>query len=158
MEPFVDFKTEIIFLVHLAISALLGGFIGYDRERDGNQAGIRTYAAVCLGSTIFTLISTHITIDPGSSARIIANIVTGIGFLGAGIIYRSNEKPGVQGLTTAATVWATAGVGVAVALDMFVVAVSSSLFLYFLLSLHHRKWYVKWKNKIRSQNNEYDDE
>lgn len=158
MEPFVDFETEIMYLIHLTISAVLGGFIGYDRERDGNQAGIRTYAAVCLGSTIFTLISTHLVADPGSASRIIANIVTGIGFLGAGIIYRSSSKPGVQGLTTAATVWATAGIGVAVALDMFVVAVSSSVFLYFLLSLHHRKWYISWKNKIKNQRNDYDDD
>lgn len=158
MESFVDFKTELMFLLHLTISALLGGFIGYDRERDGNRAGIRTYAAVCMGSTIFTLIATHLVHDPGSESRIIANIVTGIGFLGAGIIYRSNNKPGVQGLTTAATIWAAAGVGVAVALNMFVVAICSSVFLYFLLSLHHRKWYVRWKNKIRSEKSEYEDD
>lgn len=149
MEALVDIKTELIFVLHLIISVLLGGFIGYDRERDGNNAGIRTYAAVCLGATIFTVISTHLNGDAGSSSRIIATIITGIGFLGAGIIYRGDAKSGIQGLTSAATIWATAAVGVAVALNMFLVAVSSSLILFGLLSLHHQKWYIAWKEKVK---------
>lgn len=152
MELLVDFKTEFVFILHLIISVLLGGFIGYDRERDGNDAGIRTYAAVCLGATIFTLIATHLKGDMGSSSRIIANIITGIGFLGAGIVYRNSTKEGVQGLTSAATIWATAAVGVAVALNMFIVAVMSALMIYGLLSLHHQAWYIKWKRSIRHAN------
>lgn len=158
MEGLVDIKTELMFTLHLVISVLLGGLIGYDRERDGSHAGIRTYAAVCLGATMFTLVATHLKGDTGSASRIIATIVTGIGFLGAGIIYKSAEKSGVQGLTTAATVWATASVGVAVALNMFVVAILSSIVLYGLLSLHHRKWYIRWKKKIRHKNNVHDEE
>lgn len=158
MEGLVDIKTELTFTLHLVVSVLLGGFIGYDRERDGSHAGIRTYAAVCLGATMFTLVATHLKGDPGSASRIIANIITGIGFLGAGIIYKSNGNSGVQGLTTAATVWATAGVGVAIALNMFVVAVLASMVLYGLLSLHHRKWYIRWKGKIRHKNGVHDEE
>lgn len=149
MEALVDFKTELIFILHLLISVVLGGFIGYDRERDGNNAGIRTYAAVCLGATIFTIIATHLKGDAGSSSRIIATIITGIGFLGAGIIYRSDAKAGVQGLTSAATIWATAAVGVAVALNMFMVAIMSALILYGILSLHHQEWYIKWKESVK---------
>lgn len=152
MELLVDFKTELAFVLHLIISIVLGGFIGYDRERDGNDAGVRTYAAVCLGATIFTLIATHLKGDTGSSSRIIANIITGIGFLGAGIVYRNSTKEGVQGLTSAATMWATAAVGVAVALNMFIVAVMSALMIYALLSLHHQAWYIKWKSSIRHAN------
>ncbi len=154
MEALVDFKTELIFILHLIISVLLGSFIGYDRERDGNNAGIRTYAAVCLGATIFTIIATHVKGDPGSSSRIIATIITGIGFLGAGIIYRGDAQSGVQGLTSAATIWATAAVGVAVALNMFLVAVMSALILYGILCLHHQKWYIKWKESVKNQHAE----
>ncbi|MBI3521068.1 MAG: MgtC/SapB family protein [Bacteroidetes bacterium] len=149
MKGLVDIQTELIIILHLIISVLLGGLIGYDRERDGNNAGIRTYAAVCLGATVFTSIASHLIGEPGSSSRIIANIITGIGFLGAGIIFRGDPKTGVQGLTSAATIWATAAVGVAIALNMFVIAVFSSLTLFFLLSLHHYKWYMRWKEKIK---------
>lgn len=154
MKGLVDIQTELIIILHLIIAVLLGGLIGYDRERDGNNAGIRTYAAVCLGATVFTTIACHLTGDPGSSSRIIANIITGVGFLGAGIIYRGDVKTGVQGLTSAATIWATAGVGVAVALNMFIIAIFSSLALFFLLSLHHQKWYIRWKEKIKHSHSE----
>lgn len=86
MKGLVDIQTELTIILHLIISVLLGGLIGYDRERDGNNAGIRTYAAVCLGATVFTSVANHLTGDPASASRIIANIITGIGFLGAGII------------------------------------------------------------------------
>lgn len=154
MEGLVDIKTELIIALHLLIAILLGGLIGYDRERDGNNAGIRTYIAVCLGATIFTTISCHITNDLTAPSRIIANIITGIGFLGAGIIYRGDAKSGVQGLTSAATIWATAAVGVAIALNMFIIAVFSALTLYFILSLHHYKWYIRWKASIKHKHNE----
>lgn len=149
LKGLVDIQTELIIILHLVIAVALGGFIGYDRERDGNNAGIRTYASVCLGATVFTSVATHLVGDPGSASRIIANIITGIGFLGAGIIYRGDAKSGVQGLTSAATIWATAGVGVAVALNMFIIAIFSSVVLFYILSLHHQRWYVKWKEKIK---------
>jgi len=154
MIGLVDIQTELVIILHLIISILLGGLIGYDRERDGNNAGIRTYAAVCLGATVFTSVANHISGDPGSVSRIVANIITGIGFLGAGIIFRGDAKTGVQGLTSAATIWATAAVGVAVAVNMFIIAVFSALMLFFILSLHHYKWYMKWKEKIKHKRHE----
>lgn len=86
--------------------------------------------------------------DPGAASRVIANIVTGVGFLGAGIIYRNNNAGTSHGLTTAATIWCTAAVGVAIGLDMFIIALVGAVTLYFLLSLHHRKWYIRWKKKM----------
>lgn len=154
MKSLIDIQTELIIIIHLIVSIILGGIVGYDRERDGNNAGIRTYSAVCLGATVFTSIANHLNGDIGATSRIIANIITGIGFLGAGIIYRGDSKMGVQGLTSAATIWATAAVGVAVALNMFVIAVFSTFTLYFLLSLHHYKWYVNWKEKIKHKHHE----
>ena len=94
--------------------------------------GIRTYAADSLGSCCFGLISTYAAgeHDPG---RIAAQVVSGIGFLGAGVILR--ERGQVKGLTTAATLWATASVGMAVSFGMYILGVLSSMFLFVLLSM-----------------------
>jgi len=106
----------------LFISAVLGGFIGWERERRGRPAGLRTHLLVCVGVTLIMLVSEHIfvqyqgykqdsilRIDP---ARIASHVVTGIGFLGAGTIMRF--KASVRGLTTAASLWVVAGIGLAI--------------------------------------------
>ncbi len=142
----MDIKIEIIMVAQLFIALLLGAFIGLEREVHGNSAGIRTYAAVTLGAALFTLIGIHAT-DVTAASRIVANIVTGIGFLGAGIIYKDSNKGLTFGLTTASTIWATAAVGVAVAYNMYLIAVSATVAIYFLLALHHFKWYNKLKNR-----------
>jgi putative Mg2+ transporter-C (MgtC) family protein len=89
--------------VQAIVAALLGGFIGWERERHGREAGIRTYAAVSLGACLFGLVSTHLS-EIGDKARIAAQVVSGVGFLGAGVILRDAGQ--VTGLTTAATLWA----------------------------------------------------
>jgi len=145
----MDIKLELIIVAKFLASFLLGAFIGYDREKHSKDAGIRTYAAVCIGATLFTSIAEHIANDPAAVSRIIANIITGVGFLGAGIIYRNNNEGISYGLTTAATIWGTAAVGIAIGLDMYIIAIVSAFTLYFLLSLHHYKWYIKWKDKMK---------
>ncbi len=147
MDLTIDVNKELITVAKLLLSFILGGFIGYDRERKGKDAGIRTYAAVCLGATIFTSIAEHFTDDAGAS-RVIANVIVGIGFLGAGIISRNGNQKSSNGLTTAATVWCTAAVGVAIGLNMYIIATFSSLVLYGLLSLDNQRWYLKWKRKV----------
>ncbi|MFF5384310.1 MgtC/SapB family protein [Pedobacter suwonensis] len=144
----MDLDNEWDILLRLFAAFILGGIIGLDRERHGRSAGIRTYAAVCLGAALFTAIGEHMG-DMAAASRIIANIIVGIGFLGAGIIYKNEQTNSSQGLTTAATIWCTAGIGVAVGLNMFVIAIAAACGIYFLLSLHHQKWYVKWKNKMK---------
>lgn len=144
----MDIRIELIIASKLIISFLLGAFIGFDRERHGAAAGIRTYAAVCIGATLFTAIAGHLVGDTGAASRVIANIITGVGFLGAGIIYRNASAGTSHGLTTAATVWCTAAVGVAIGLNMYIIAVVAAASLYFLLSLHHQSWYIKWKRKM----------
>ncbi|GAA4764254.1 MULTISPECIES: MgtC/SapB family protein [Flavobacterium] len=144
----MDINAELIIISKLIISFLLGGFIGLDREKHGRDAGIRTYSAVCIGATLFTAITAHLVNNPADTSRVIANIITGVGFLGAGIIYRNSSTGSSSGLTTAATVWCTSAVGVAVGLNMFIIAIIGAIALYFLLSLHHLKWYVKWKEKM----------
>ena len=148
---FVDINNELIIVLKTLLAFAAGGFIGYDRERQGRDAGMRTYAAVCLGATLFTSIAEHIS-DAAAASRIIANIVVGIGFLGAGIIYKDNTTNKSMGLTTAATVWCTAAVGVTIGLDFYIISIVATGALYFLLSLPHYKWYDKWLNNIKRGN------
>lgn len=145
---------ECIIVIKLVTGTVLGGIIGYDRERRGIDAGIRTYAAVCLGGTLFTSVAEHLE-DLTAMSRIIANIVMGIGFLGAGIIHRNVSSNTSHGLTTAATLWCTAAVGVAVGLRMIMIAVTAVAILYFLLSLERQKWYIQWKIKLKGKRDKY---
>lgn len=150
----LEIRDQLFIAMQILIAMLLGGAIGFERERDGKVAGIRTYAAVCMGACIFTLIGVHLMSNDGSS-RIVANIITGIGFLGAGIIFQDQDTNRTTGLTTAATVWATAAVGVAVGYSLYAIAIISSAAIYFLLSLHHVKWFLRWTRNIRKR--EHDD-
>lgn len=150
----MDIEVELIIVSKLLIAFIIGAFIGLDRERHGRDAGIRTYAAVCIGATLFTAIAVHLRGDNTAASRAIANIVTGVGFLGAGIIYCNSNAGTSHGLTTAATVWCTAAVGVAVGLNMFIIAIVGAIALYILLSLHHQHWYVKWKQKMLSKHDD----
>ena len=142
----MEIKDELVIIAQIFIAFLLGALIGLEREKHGNAAGIRTYAAVTLGAALFTLIGIY-SADVTAAGRIIANVVTGIGFLGAGIIYQNNAKGLTHGLTTASSVWAAAVVGVAVAYNMYFIAVAATVAIYFLLALHHFKWYIKLKAK-----------
>ena len=98
-------------LLKLCLSVGAGGLVGLERERRDRPAGLRTHILVCLGSTLIMLISSHVSPDLDRT-RIAANIVTGIGFLGAGTIFRAGS--GIQGLTTAAGLWVVAGIGMGV--------------------------------------------
>ena len=153
---FVDINNELIIVVKTVLAFVAGGFIGYDRERQGRDAGMRTYAAVCLGATLFTSIAEHIN-DAAAASRIIANIVVGIGFLGAGIIYKDTTTNKSLGLTTAATIWCTAAVGVTIGLDFYIISTVATGALYFLLSLPHYKWYDQWLSNIKKGNDSAQD-
>ncbi len=106
----------------LLMATFLGGVIGFEREKKGKAAGLRTHAMVCLGSALVMIISTEIfdlykgmaDVDP---SRIAAQVVTGIGFLGAGAIIRSTER--VKGLTTAAGIWTASGIGLACGIGQY---------------------------------------
>lgn len=140
MDLNFDIGLELLISAKMLIACVLGGILGYDRERHGKDAGIRTYAAVTIGATLFSSVAAHIPYDPSAASRIVANIVTGVGFLGAGIIYRTATGNSL-GLTTAATIWCSAAVGVAVGLNMFVIACVATALLYAVISVHHFKWY-----------------
>jgi putative Mg2+ transporter-C (MgtC) family protein len=123
--PPVDEQLEIIGRLFLA--GALGGLMGLERELRGYPAGIRTLALVTVGATLFSDISQRM----GGDDRVAAGIVTGIGFIGAGVIFR--EGSGVRGITTAATIWAAAAIGMAIAIDLYVVAVVGAIAVFALL-------------------------
>lgn len=146
----MTYLSELTILAKILLAAIFGALIGYDREKHGLGAGIRTYSSVCAGAAIFTSVAAHLG-DTAAASRIVANIVVGVGFLGAGVISLKKSEADASGLTTAATVWCTAAVGVTVGLNEFLVASGTTVLLYFLLSLHHRSWYVRWKKKMRQK-------
>jgi putative Mg2+ transporter-C (MgtC) family protein len=121
-------------LVRLAAAAMLGAVIGFQRERAGKPAGLRTHMLVTLGTAVFVLACSGSGMDSDGVSRVIQGIVTGIGFIGAGSILKINDGRNVRGLTTAAGVWMTAAVGVAVGLGSLGVAILATLFALAVLS------------------------
>lgn len=123
-------------LLKLGIAALLGGLIGWERETHGRPAGMRTHMMTVIGVVLFSEVSKHFA--GGDPTRIAAQIVTGIGFLGAGTILR--HGPEIRGLTTAASLWAAAGIGMAVSTGgiYIVIAVAATLLALFTLAVVER--------------------
>lgn len=140
--------TEVILRLMLAV--LLSGLVGLEREAKGRAAGLRTHMLVCTGSCLMTLTGVYLMdhypaagIDP---TRIAAQVVSGIGFLGAGTIIQFRDS--VRGLTTAASVWAAAGIGLAVGAGFYLGAVAATgLVLVVLLMLHRLEDRVGSKSK-----------
>ncbi|MBQ8373951.1 MAG: MgtC/SapB family protein [Clostridia bacterium] len=127
-------------LIGLLFSVVLGFAIGFERKIRLKEAGIRTHTIVCFGSALMMLISMHAFGDSSDAGRVAAQIVSGVGFLGAGIIvYRQQE---VRGLTTAAGVWATAGVGMACGGGMYVLAIGATVVLILVQCIFHLRWRV----------------
>ncbi len=122
--------TEII--LRLVLATVAGGLIGLEREVVHKPAGIRTHMLVSLGSALFALV----TIEqlPNEAARIIAGIATGIGFLGAGTIFKAKDE--VHGLTTAASVWAVAAVGLAIGFGYYMIMVVAVILILIILQLN----------------------
>ena len=114
--------TEVF--LRLGLAALLGGLIGLERESRRKPAGLRTNILIALGSAVFAILSIEVGTEAGSPDRIAAQIVTGIGFLGAGAIMQRGMD--VQGLTTAATIWVNAAVGMAAGVGSFTLAAGSA--------------------------------
>lgn len=125
-------------LVRLTAAAVLGAVIGFQRERAGKPAGLRTHMLVTLGTAVFVLACSASGMNSDGLSRVIQGIVTGIGFIGAGSILKLDERREVQGLTTAAGVWMTAAVGVAVGLGSLGVAILATLFALAVLSFAKR--------------------
>lgn len=125
----------------IIFACFLGCIIGWERERHRNiiSAGIRTYGAISMGACAFGIVGLYIAHDDPS--RVAAQVVTGIGFLGGGIIFRQGDY--VTGLTTAATLWATAAVGLTVSVGMYLTSVLTSILIFLLLYLPRMAWWKK---------------
>ena len=107
------------------MAVVLGGVVGLERQLSGKPAGLRTNIMICLGSAVFTIISEQMAKPGDSVTRIASQIVTGVGFLGAGAIIR--ERGGIHGLTTAATIWLVASIGMACGAGFYSLAVISTI-------------------------------
>ncbi len=135
MDIFNDLITKLEF--RLLIAALLGGIIGFERERSGKVAGLRTHVLVSLGAALISVISirlfeTYPLANGGFDQRLIANIIVGIGFIGAGtILHRENR---VEGTTTAASLWVVAMIGMATGLGYYSEAISVTVISYLILT------------------------
>jgi putative Mg2+ transporter-C (MgtC) family protein len=143
-------ELELWILLRLVIAALLSGLIGYERELTGKDAGLRTHMLVAVGATLFVSFTDLFVIasqplapvgSPGNfriqiePLATVEAIVTGISFLGAGTIFVSGKGNRVRGLTTAASIWVTAAVGIAVGLERYVLAAGSTLLILVILHI-----------------------
>lgn len=122
-------------LIRLIAAALMGAVVGLERERARKPAGFRTHILVSVGTAVFVLACSGVGMSLDGLSRVIQGIVTGIGFIGAGSILKLNEERSIQGLTTAAGVWMTAAIGVAVGLGSLGVALLVTLLTLVVLSL-----------------------
>lgn len=123
--------------IRLFLSMLLGGFIGWERESRRQPAGLRTHILICMGSTLLMITSIYIpqtfqNFQNGDPGRIAAQVVSGIGFLGAGAIFRLGVN--IKGLTTAATIWVVAAIGLSVGAGIYSAAVIGTGFILFVLT------------------------
>lgn len=147
-------NTEVQMVLRLVLATILGGMVGVERGKGDRPAGLRTHVLVCVGSTLFMLVSifgfgdttpVHSTVDDlgvrRDSARIAAQVVSGIGFLGAGTII--HEGLSVKGLTTAATMWMVSAIGLAVGSGMYIVSIASTILTLVVLTVLH-----SWEKQI----------
>lgn len=119
----MDLSTELEIILRFLLAVGLGAGIGYQRERAGKAAGIRTHILVIAGAALFTLASIYGFGGEVDISRVAAGVVVGIGFIGAGVIFRGLGGEGVAGLTTAASIWATAAIGLAAGAGMYLISV-----------------------------------
>ena len=134
------FIENLIYFVRLLLAVICGGIIGYERTNRGKGAGIRTHCIVSLASCLMMLVSKYGFGDmefTGDGSRIAAQVVSGVGFLGAGMIY-FNGRHSVKGLTTAAGIWATSGIGLAIGAGMYSMGIATSLLILIMQFLLHK--------------------
>lgn len=122
-------------ILRCLLAALLGGLLGYERETSGKAAGLRTHMLVCLGAALFVLIPAQAGVTLADLSRVIQGLIAGIGFLGAGAILKNDNQGRIVGLTTAAGIWLTAAIGVAVGTGRLASAVLATLLALAILAV-----------------------
>lgn len=126
-------SLEVRFLIGFIFCLVSGFFIGFERGSRDKPAGVRTHVMVCMGAMLFTMLSEYV--EPSNPGRIAANIVMGIGFLGAGIIM--HYRGAIIGVTTAATIWMSAAIGMTIGFGWYLVSVMATLLSFFVLRMPH---------------------
>ncbi|MBQ3115885.1 MAG: MgtC/SapB family protein [Clostridia bacterium] len=141
--------VEVICILRMALALGLGFAIGFERKLRFKEAGVRTHTIVCVGSCLFMIISIF-GFNGADTARVAAQIVSGIGFIGAGMIFYHREA--VHGLTTAAGIWATAAIGMAAGAGMYIISASATALIILVQCIMHlnlkvfkQKRYLKFK-------------
>lgn len=140
----IEYQMAILLdeVTKIGLSLLLGSLLGLEREYQNKPAGFRTIALICVGATLFTILSYRLG-NSVSVDRVAANIITGIGFIGAGVIFKNNNT--VYGLTTASTIWLAAGLGMTVGVGAYILSVVVLLIALIVLS-----FFETLQNKIDS--------
>jgi len=128
MQPL---EEQLIMVIQLLFALALAGIIGYEREKYSKPAGLRTHMLLAIGCTTLTIISYNAFPNPTDNSRLAAAIITGIGFIGAGTVLQTRER--IVGLTTAASIWLTASVSLAVGTGYYVLAVAGTILGYIIL-------------------------
>ncbi len=134
--------------LRLLVAATLGGLLGYEREQQGKSAGVRTHMMVAIGAALFALIPQQAGASSADLSRILQGLIAGVGFLGTGAIIMGNREVETRGLTTAASIWVTAAIGVAAGMGRETTAVLSTLIALLILSV------VPWIYRTKNQNKE----
>lgn len=132
-----EYLVQLEYLLRIVLACICGMLIGYERKTRSKEAGVRTHVIVALGSALMMIVSKYGFYDSLSfdASRIASQIVSGVGFLGAGIIFVRHQS--VSGLTTAAGIWATAGVGMAIGAGMYILGIGTCLLLFLIQMITH---------------------
>jgi len=132
--PQLPLTVQLELALRLIVAAALGGIIGWQREKAHKPAGFRTHILISVGAALFTVVSLS-GFPGGVPSQVAAGVVTGIGFLGAGVIMHRTRT--VEGLTTAASVWAVAAIGLATGAGMYLLAIITTLIIFLVLFLRY---------------------
>ena len=124
--------------LRLTVAVLLGAAIGYERERRDSAAGLRTHMLVALGAALFVLVPEQAGMPQADMSRVLQGVIAGVGFLGAGAVLKMSRNAEVRGLTTAAGIWATAAIGIAVGLGREATALMATVLVVVILSVLYR--------------------
>ncbi len=125
-------------LVRIVVALLLGALIGYERELRQSSAGLRTHMLVALGAALFVLVPQQAGVSDGDMSRVLQGVIAGVGFLGAGAVLKRDDSDQIRGLTTAASIWVTAAIGIAVGMGREATAVIGTVAVLMVLAVLRR--------------------
>lgn len=148
----IDWNSTFDIIVKILASCILGACIGFERKSSGHDAGIRTYMLVTLSSTLFMILSVLMFTEfdgKDSPSRVAAQVISGLGFIGAGVILRSKEKNTIRGLTTSALIFFSGAIGLFIGIGKYFIPIFSVIIVEILLYIIHKIDYEKLDKEKR---------